>query len=105
MPRSTPAATPAATPSDPRLRRRRARSAAQLDLFPEAVDVRPLDVHAVAGARTRVRGVWQVRFERDATTHRVFADRHGWYCELHGPACRAALAARRAAEAASSVGA
>ena len=76
--------------------------AEQLALFPEAVDVRPLDVRAVAGAHTRVRGVWQVRYasegEREARPHRVFFDRHGWYCEAHGPACRAAAAARAAAE-------
>lgn len=69
-------------------------------LFPEApdaVDVRPLDVRAVAGAHTRVRGVWQVRYERESTAHRVFHDRHGWYCEAHGPACRAAAAARATA--------
>ncbi len=74
--------------------------AEQLALFPEAVDVRPLDPRAVAGAHTRVRGVWLVRYERDAAAHRVFADRHGWYCEEHGPRCRAAGAARAAADAA-----
>jgi len=69
----------------------------QLALFPEAVDVHPLDPRAVAGARTRVRGVWLVRHESDPAPHRVFADRHGWYCEAHGPRCRAVAAARAAA--------
>ncbi len=59
--------------------------------------MRPLDARAVAGARTRVRGVWLVRYERDPAPHRVFADRHGWYCEEHGAGCRAAAAARAAA--------
>lgn len=70
--------------------------AEQLALFPEGVHVRPLDARAVAGARTRVRGVWQVRFEREPTPHRVFFDRHGWYCDEHGPGCRAAAAAQAA---------
>lgn len=70
----------------------------QLALFPEGVEVHPLDARAVAGARTRVRGVWLVRYERDPVAHRVFADRHGWYCEEHGPRCRAATTARAAAD-------
>ena len=70
----------------------------QLAVFPEAVDVRPLDPRAVAGARTRVQGVWLVRYEREPAPHRVVADRHGWYCEAHGPACRAAAAARAVAD-------
>jgi hypothetical protein len=85
--RPRPAAAPRAAPR-----------AVQLVLFPEAVDVRRLDARAVAGARTRVRGVWQVRYERERAAHRVFADRHGWYCEEHGPTCRAAADARAAAE-------
>lgn len=78
--------------------------AVQLALFPEAVDVRPLDPRAVAGPGTRVRGVWLVRYphecarDRDPAPHRVFADRHGWSCEAHGPRCRAVAAARGAAD-------
>ena len=68
--------------------------AEQLPLFPEAVEVRPLDARAVAGAHTRVRGVWLVRYARDPAAHRVFADRHGWYCDEHGPGCRAVTAVR-----------
>ena len=59
--------------------------------------MRPLDPHAVAGTRTRVRGVWLVRYERDVAPHRVFADRHGWYCDEHGPRCRAVAPARESA--------
>jgi hypothetical protein len=72
----------------------------QLALLPEAVDVRALDAQAVAGARTRVRGVWQVRYEREPAAHRVFSDRHGWSCEEHGPRCRAVADARTVANAA-----
>jgi hypothetical protein len=70
--------------------------AVQLALFPE---VCPLDPRAVAGPRTRVRGVWLVRYpgDRGSTPHRVFADRHGWYCEAHGTGCRAVGAARDSA--------
>jgi hypothetical protein len=78
--------------------------AEQLALFPDAVDVRALDPRAVAGAGTRVRGVWLVRYaaerpgEGDPGPHRVFADRHGWYCEAHGPRCRAVGAVRGGGE-------
>lgn len=96
-----PAATRRRARPRPAVAPHRAARAVQLALFPEAVDVRPLDARAVAGARTRVRGVWQVRYEREAAPHRVFADRHGWYCEEHGPTCRAALDARAAADGAS----
>lgn len=60
--------------------------------------MRPLDPRTVAGARTRVHGVWMVRYERDRAPHRVFADWHGWYCDEHGPGCRAVVAARLGAE-------
>jgi hypothetical protein len=69
----------------------------QLELFPEPVAVDALDPRRTVGERSRVRAVYRVRFATDATPHRVFDDRHGWYCDEHGPACRAVQAARAAA--------
>ena len=66
----------------------------QLELFPEPVLIEALDPRRVGGARTRVRGVWRVRFGSEARAHRVYHDRHGWYCEDHGTACRATHAVR-----------
>jgi hypothetical protein len=66
----------------------------QLEMFPESVLVEPLDPQRVSGARTRVRGVWRVRYETEPRAHRVWHDRHGWYCEEHGPHCRAVGAVR-----------
>ena len=66
----------------------------QLELFPESVLIEALDARRVGGARTRVRGVWRVRFDSEPRAHRVYHDRHGWYCEDHGLACRAAHAVR-----------
>jgi hypothetical protein len=63
-------------------------------MFPETVLVEPLDPQRVGGSRTRVRGVWRVRYESEARAHRVWHDRHGWYCEEHGPSCRAVAAVR-----------
>ena len=82
MPRVS--AAPARTP----------RRAPQLELFPRAVDVEPLDPRRVVGERTRVAGIWRVRFGDESAPHRVFADRHGWYCEAHGRDCDAVSAAR-----------
>jgi hypothetical protein len=69
----------------------------QLELFPEAVAVERLDPRRIVGERSRVRALYRVRFATDAAPHRVFDDRHGWYCDEHGPACRAVDAARAAA--------
>ncbi len=68
----------------------------QLELFPEPVLVEALDARQVGGARTRVLGVWRVRFGSEARAHRVYHDRHGWYCEEHGATCRAAHTVRAA---------
>lgn len=68
----------------------------QLELFPEVVHVETLEPRRVGGAATRVRGVWRVRYGAERSAHRVFHDRHGWYCEEHGAACRAVGEARRA---------
>ena len=66
----------------------------QIELFPEVVLVEALDARRVGGERTRVRGVWRVRYETERGAHRVWHDRHGWYCEEHGPRCRAVSAVR-----------
>jgi hypothetical protein len=64
----------------------------QTDLFPRPLVVEALDPRVVGGARTRVRSVHLVREHDGAPAHRIFADRHGWYCEEHGTGC--ALVAR-----------
>ena len=69
----------------------------QLELFPEAVAVDPLDPRQIVGERSRVRALFRVRFATDAAPHRVFDDRHGWYCDEHGPSGRGVDAARAAA--------
>lgn len=61
----------------------------QLELFPERVLVERLDPRAVAGDRTTVSALHRVRIGDDVRWHRVFSDRHGTYCEEHGPHCRA----------------
>ena len=62
---------------------------AQLELFPTPLHVAPLPPATVAGARTRVTAVYRVRYGDERTAHRVFNDRHGWYCEEHGRGCAA----------------
>ena len=61
--------------------------AVQTELFPEPLVIDALDPRAVAGARTRVAAVYLVRERPAAAPHRVFHDRHGWYCEEHGARC------------------
>ena len=70
----------------------------QLEMFPESVLVEPLDPQRVGGTRTRVRGVWRVRYETEPKAHRVWHDRHGWYCEEHGKRCPLVGALRRSLE-------
>ena len=60
----------------------------QLEFFPIAVTITPLDPREVLGASTRVRGVWKVEYPGERRPHLVYHDRHGWYCEEHGPGCR-----------------
>lgn len=69
----------------------------QLDLFPDPVIVEAADPRAVAGPRTRVRQLFRVRLGRSGPVHLVFEDRHGWYCEAHGPACPAVHEAKERA--------
>lgn len=61
----------------------------QLDLFPVAPVVEILDPRAFVGARTGVEHLVRVRPRKNDTPHLVFHDRHGWYCETHGPQCPA----------------
>ena len=66
----------------------------QLELFPDPPRVEGLDPRRVGGAGTRVQGVWLVRYRSERAAHRVFHDRHGWYCETHGARCPAVEEAR-----------
>lgn len=68
----------------------------QIDLFPEPLQVESLDPRRVGGTNTRVHGVYLVRRSASAPTHRVFHDRHGWYCEEHGTKCPLVAELRRA---------
>ena len=86
MPRSRPA-SPAARP------------APQLDFFPESADVTRLDPRRTVGPGTAVMDLFRVRLRRTDAPHLVFHDRHGWYCEEHGPSCAAVPEARAARDA------
>ena len=66
----------------------------QLEFFPIAVTITPLDPREVLGASTRVRGVWKVEYPGERRPHLVYHDRHGWYCEEHGPGCRSVTRVR-----------
>ena len=68
----------------------------QLDLFPVAPVVEVLDPRSVVGARTGVEHLVRVRPRPTDAPHLVFHDRHGWYCEQHGPQCAAVRLARDA---------
>ncbi len=66
----------------------------QLDLFPVKPVVDVLDARAVVGPRTGVEHLVRVRLRPNDAPHLIFHDRHGWYCESHGPACHAVSLAR-----------
>ena len=66
----------------------------QLDLFPERVTVEAVDARTAAGGRSHVKAIYVVQFERRPGRHQVFHDRHGWYCETHGPGCVAVVYAK-----------
>jgi hypothetical protein len=70
------------------------RSGEQLEFFPIAVTITPLDPRAVLGGATRVRSVWRVEYPGERRPHLVYHDRHGWYCEEHGKTCRAVARVR-----------
>lgn len=69
-------------------------AATQFDLFPVAPVVDVLDPRTVVGARTGVEHLVRVRGRANDAPHLVFHDRHGWYCEAHGPQCYAVKLAR-----------
>jgi hypothetical protein len=68
--------------------------ATQLDLFPVKPVVDVLDARAIVGPRTGVEHLVRVRLRPNDAPHLVFHDRHGWYCEAHGPGCGAVALAR-----------
>jgi hypothetical protein len=69
-------------------------AATQIDLFPEKPTVERLDPRANVGPRTGVEALVRVRLRAVESPHLVFHDRHGWYCEAHGPTCPAVAIAR-----------
>ena len=71
-------------------------AAPQLDLFPVRPVIETLDPRAVVGPQTSVQSIVRVRLRPKAPAHLVFHDRHGWYCETHGPTCAAVSLARGA---------
>ena len=66
----------------------------QFDLFPVRPVIDVLDPRVVVGAHTGVEHLVRVRFRPNDAPHLIFHDRHGWYCESHGPACHAVQSAR-----------
>ena len=66
----------------------------QLDLFPVKPVVEHLDPRQIVGARTAVENLVRVRLRPDDAPHLIYHDRHGWYCETHGPHCEAVRLAR-----------
>lgn len=66
----------------------------QLDLFPESPHIERLNPKQVAGQRTAVVELVRVRIRSTEPVHLIFHDRHGWYCETHGPGCVAVVYAR-----------
>jgi hypothetical protein len=67
----------------------RRRNEAQIELFVVPTHVEPLDSKRMLGSATRVEALWRVRIGEDAGVHLVFRDRHGTYCQEHGPKCAA----------------
>jgi hypothetical protein len=67
----------------------RRRHEAQTELFAVPTHVERLDPKRMLGSATRVEALWRVRIGGDAGVHLVFRDRHGTYCQEHGPGCRA----------------
>lgn len=59
----------------------------QLDLFPERPIIEILDPRQAIGPGTAVQDLVRVRIRPSESPHLVFHDRHGWYCETHGPRC------------------
>lgn len=72
-------------------------AAVQIDLFPIKPIVEVLDPRKVVGESTSVEHLVRVKFRPSDAPHLVFHDRHGWYCESHGPACASVKLAQEAA--------
>lgn len=88
---------PSSKPPRPSAAARRAPlPAPQLDLFPVRPVVEVLEARTVVGPRTGVEHLVRVRCHPAEPPHLVFHDRHGWYCEDHGPVCQAVPLAREA---------
>lgn len=66
----------------------------QFDLFPVRPVVDVLDPRTIVGAQTGVVHLVRVRLRPNDAPHLVFHDRHGWYCESHGPTCHTVQLAR-----------
>ena len=71
--------------------------AVQIDLFPIKPIVELLDPRKVVGESTSVEHLVRVKFRPSDAPHLVFHDRHGWYCEAHGPTCTSVKLAQDAA--------
>jgi hypothetical protein len=77
---------------------RRRVSETQLEMFATPVHVESLDPKESVGSATRVDALWRVRIGDGGGTHLIFRDRHGTYCEEHGPRCRAVREVLNAAD-------
>ena len=73
-------------------------SPVQFDLFPVRPVVDVLDPRTIVGPTTGVENLVRVRLRPNDAPHLVFHDRHGWYCETHGPSCHAVTLAREASK-------
>ncbi len=67
---------------------------AQFDLFPVKPIIDVLDPRVIVGPRTGVEHLVRVRLRPNDAPHLIFHDRHGWYCESHGPTCHTVQLAR-----------
>jgi hypothetical protein len=62
----------------------------QMEIFPTKIEIERLDPRKVVGDRTIADALYRVRIGEAGPPHLVFIDRHGIYCQDHGPECRAA---------------
>ncbi|MBA3892031.1 MAG: hypothetical protein H0X64_16050 [Gemmatimonadaceae bacterium] len=67
----------------------------QTELFPEPVRVERLDPRSIAGSGTSATAVFRVTIGHGGEHHRVFQDRYGTYCEVHGRTCPAVAAVQQ----------
>ena len=76
----------------------RAATVAPRALTPMALfSIRELDPVRKCGPGTSVASMYRVDEQSGSrrTTHLVFSDRHGWYCDVDGRDCRAVVQAKR----------